>query len=105
MSNRKTDAISKVRKIWDRNADKARSEMVDSINKDQYQDELEHKIEVYDGVKDTLKLCETMIKALDTTTSFETGSRGLLLSNLELARQYALVAATDVQIEKMAVRK
>lgn len=105
MTNDRKDAIAKVKKIWDTSASKARSEMVTRINKDQYLDDLDHKVETYDGVKATLRLCETMIRALDPTSKMETGAREHLVSYLNLARSYALICASDVETEKRGLQK
>lgn len=81
------------------------AEQITQINQDQYRDELDRKIEVYDGVKATLKLCRTMIRALDTTSDTENWSQAQLLSYLDLAQSYAMLAAVDVDLELRGLRK
>ncbi len=76
------------------------TEQVDQMNRAQYADDLDHKMEVYDGVKATIKLCQIMIDAIEPTTTAETQARTNLLSYLWTTKQYALMAASDVQIEK-----
>lgn len=80
-------------------------DLVDRMKVDQKSDDLDHKTQVYDDVKATLRLCETMIKALDPTSNHETYSRNSLLSYLSLARQYALLGAADCEIEKAGLTK
>lgn len=80
-------------------------EQIDRMNQDQFVDELERKVKVYDNVKGTLDLCEIMIGVLEATSDAENASRKTLISHLMLARQYALLAATDVEIEKRGLRK
>jgi len=105
MSDRKEDAISKVRKIWEEKADKARSEMITQINKEMYQDELTHKRDTYDNVKAALKVNLTMIKALEPTTSKETDSRFIAIHHLEMATTYCMLAAVDVDLELRGLGK
>ncbi len=78
---------------------------IDQMQKDQRLDDLDHKVKVYDDVKSTLRLCETMIQALDATDDKEYGSRINLLNNLEIARSYALLGAADCEIEKARLTK
>lgn len=77
---------------------------IDRMNAAQYRDELDHKARAYDGVKGTLELCTIMIKALDPTNEQELQARDQLVSYLDLARQYALMAGTDVTLERSKVR-
>ena len=77
---------------------------IDQMNRDFYRDELDHKAKVYDRVKATIELCTIMIKALDPTSGPETQARNNLISYLDLSRQYAIMSATDVTLEKSKVR-
>ncbi len=79
--------------------------VIEEMKQDQRIDDLDHKTQVYDDVKSTLRLCETMIKALDATDDKEYGSRMNLLNNLEIARSYALLGAADCEIEKEGLTK
>lgn len=78
---------------------------VTRMNRAQYQDDLDHKMKVYDEVKATLSLCRTMIKAIDPTSDNEIHARGQLISYLELAGSYSNMAGCDVLIEKRELTK
>jgi len=80
-------------------------EQVTQINKDQYQDEMLHKMETYDRVKATLELCKTMIQALDASTDREIHSKKMLVSYLDLSQNYAMLAAVDVDLERRGLGK
>lgn len=80
------------------------NENVDRMNRAQYRDELDHKIKVYDGVKATLKLCKTMIQAMDHSSPDEEYSRKMLISYLELGQSYAMLSSADCEIEKRRVK-
>jgi len=94
-----------VHKVFSIDPNKARAEWIDRINKDQYQDELDHKEWMYDAVKSTLKLCEVMVKAIEPTSDNEAYARKTLLDSLEIARQSALMCAIDVGTEKRGLGK
>ncbi len=78
---------------------------IGQMKRDQYQDELLHKMETYDRIKATLELCNTMIKALDTTSDNEKHSKGQLVGFLEMAQTYAMLAAIDVDLERRGAGK
>lgn len=75
-------------------------ETITQINRDQYQDDLAHKVKVYDQVKGTIKSCMTLIQALEPTTKLEGISRKSMIDSLDIARQNAILAATDVELER-----
>ena len=75
------------------------TEQVTQINKDQYADELDHKVKVYNDVKATLDLCRTMIRALDTTSIDEAFNKKMLVQYLDMARTEALLSTMDVEHE------
>jgi hypothetical protein len=104
MSDDRKDAREKVNEIWTKGVEDGKRKQIDRMNKAQYRDELDHKAKVYDRVKATLELCQTMIKALDPTTDPEIQAQNNLISYLDLARQYALMSASDVTLEKSKVR-
>ncbi len=79
--------------------------VIDQMKSDQRLDDLDHKTQVYDDVKSTLRLCETMIRALDPSSEKEKASWLKLVGLLEVARNYALLGAADCEIEKARLTK
>ncbi len=78
---------------------------VTRMNKAQYIDELNAKERVYDQVKGSLRLAKTMVEAMDATTDIERLSNAQLESYLHLSIMWAAMAAADVQVERLMVKR
>ncbi len=74
-------------------------------NKAQYLDELKAKERVYDQVKGSLRLAKTMVEAMDATSDQERHSKLMIESYLLLAISFAGMAAADVQVERLMVKR
>ena len=80
-------------------------QIIRKINKDQYQDEMLHKMQTYDRIKASIELLLTMVNALEPTSANETHSHSLLKSELEMAKTHAMLGAIDVDLDRRKIGK